>query len=93
MIIDINLVELHPIFLQVESGTHESDQNDFIETPPIPLNTAADPIIGGKVAKRGQFPWQVAIMYKQSNSLRLRCGGTLIHEHWVLTAAYCVCKF
>ncbi|XP_034254978.1 chymotrypsin BI-like [Thrips palmi] len=43
-------------------------------------------IFGGDVAKRGQFPYQAAIFI----DLSVFCGGSLINEKWVLTAAHCV---
>lgn len=42
-------------------------------------------IIGGKVSKSGQWPWQVTLHFKGSHV----CGGVLISDHFVLTAAHC----
>lgn len=39
-------------------------------------------IIGGKVARRGAWPWQVAILNRYKEAF---CGGTLISSNWVLT--------
>lgn len=39
-------------------------------------------IIGGKVSKRGAWPWQVAILNRYKEAF---CGGTLISPNWVLT--------
>lgn len=39
-------------------------------------------IIGGRVAKRGAWPWQVAILNRYKEAF---CGGTLISSNWVLT--------
>ncbi|XP_037630802.1 transmembrane protease serine 13a isoform X1 [Sebastes umbrosus] len=42
-------------------------------------------IIGGSVAKEGQFPWQLSLHFRGSHV----CGGVLISPDFVLTAAHC----
>ncbi|XP_053113088.1 complement factor I-like [Hemicordylus capensis] len=44
-------------------------------------------IIGGHLAEKDEFPWQVAIINEQK---RLTCGGVYIGGCWILTAAHCV---
>ncbi|CAH1232239.1 PRSS12 [Branchiostoma lanceolatum] len=43
-------------------------------------------IVGGWPARKGEFPWQVAIMEAGKYH---SCGGVLIDNCWVLTAAHC----
>ncbi|XP_075565192.1 complement factor I isoform X2 [Pelecanus crispus] len=47
-------------------------------------------IIGGAIARKGEFPWQVAIRDYGSESATVYCGGVYIGGCWVLTAAHCV---
>ncbi|KAM9788534.1 coagulation factor IX-like [Neosynchiropus ocellatus] len=49
-------------------------------------------IVGGDEAKPGEIPWQVALM-SYSESLQKDkpfCGGSLLSEFWVITAAHCL---
>ncbi|XP_071395802.1 chymotrypsin-like protease CTRL-1 [Centroberyx affinis] len=50
-----------------------------------PLNTK---IVGGVGAAAGSWPWQVSVHYNRIASHI--CGGTLISDQWVLTAAHCM---
>lgn len=50
-------------------------------------------IVGGDVTELDEFPWLVALMYRdqeKGGNVTFRCGGTLISERYVLTAAQCL---
>ncbi|KAL0119332.1 hypothetical protein PUN28_009716 [Cardiocondyla obscurior] len=47
--------------------------------------TSTARIVGGASSSMGNWPWQVAL-YKDGN---YQCGGTLIKDRWIISAAHC----
>ena len=43
-------------------------------------------IVGGSQSSPGRWPWQALLVYTG----QAICGGAIINEIWVLTAAHCV---
>lgn len=55
-----------------------------------PLNTLPRDtrIVGGDNATAGSWPWQASVHFKIAG-IHI-CGGTLINDQWILTAAHCI---
>lgn len=46
-------------------------------------------IVGGIEAKAHEFPHMAAIGYRIFDEVEFKCGGSLISERYLLTAAHC----
>uniref|UniRef100_A0A182S527 CLIP domain-containing serine protease n=1 Tax=Anopheles funestus TaxID=62324 RepID=A0A182S527_ANOFN len=51
----------------------------------------SDRIVGGETTSIDAYPWLTRIQYyKGNNRYGFHCGGVLIHNQYVLTAAHCI---
>ncbi|XP_055053535.2 coagulation factor IX [Misgurnus anguillicaudatus] len=69
---------------------HKSNHSLVTQTPPE--NDISDVnedtrIVGGQLQGQGGSPWQVLLRRADENGF---CGGSLINERWVVTAAHCL---
>ncbi|XP_042283279.1 chymotrypsinogen B-like [Thunnus maccoyii] len=56
-------------------------------TPAIPPDISSySDIVNGKEAKPHSWPWQVSVQKRSGSHY---CGGSLINQNWVVTAAHC----
>ena len=46
-------------------------------------------IVGGKESEVNEYPWQAGLFWHPYSSSRTYCGGSLISNHWILSAAHC----
>ncbi|PNF22706.1 hypothetical protein B7P43_G07142, partial [Cryptotermes secundus] len=70
--------------------TREKSNMDLLPNEKCGL-TSASKISSGHNATFGQFPWMALLGSRLSNGgLRFICGGTLISDQYILTAAHCL---
>ena len=60
----------------------------WLQGPASAEDADTEMIVGGTVAPEGKYPWQVRL-YTSMDDDKGRCGGTIVADQWVLTAAHC----
>ncbi|KAI5101166.1 transmembrane protease serine 9 [Silurus meridionalis] len=78
--------KINPECDRVADCSNEADEKDCNcgQRPEFPPQR----IVGGVSACRGEWPWVASLQFQRLH----RCGATLIHCKWLLTAAHCFSK-
>uniref|UniRef100_A0A3Q1IPT7 Peptidase S1 domain-containing protein n=1 Tax=Anabas testudineus TaxID=64144 RepID=A0A3Q1IPT7_ANATE len=68
-----------------------SDWPENCGNPAVKPNTATPRVVNGEEAIPHSWPWQVSMQASPMFPIPYMhgCGGSLIHEEWILTAAHC----
>ena len=53
------------------------------------ITSRSSRIVGGTVSAPGRWPWQALFKIEYFGYSSHACGGTLINDKWVVTAAHC----
>lgn len=71
-------------------GGMSIDDSTNLELKKLACNLTSGLIVGGIKAEKNEFPHMAAIGYGNDEiEISFRCGGSLISERCVLTAAHC----
>uniref|UniRef100_A0A1Y1N4B7 Peptidase S1 domain-containing protein n=1 Tax=Photinus pyralis TaxID=7054 RepID=A0A1Y1N4B7_PHOPY len=62
-------------------------QNDHVQCG---IQYPGNRIFGGTITDLHEFPWMALLIYQTEKGPGLACGGVLISQKYVLTAAHCV---
>jgi|GEM_PF-2487406 len=68
------------------SGSKPPETIQDIPAGPFTERPQPGAIVGGRAARNGAWPWQIALFQRG----RFICGGSIVNERWVVTAAHCV---
>ncbi|XP_077165509.1 coagulation factor IX [Paroedura picta] len=66
--------------------TNDTDIEDN-STQIVPLSGTKIRVVGGQNSKKGEVPWQVYVLDSEQKGF---CGGSIINENWIVTAAHCI---
>uniref|UniRef100_A0A8D2FDG7 Serine protease 51 n=1 Tax=Theropithecus gelada TaxID=9565 RepID=A0A8D2FDG7_THEGE len=76
---------LIPLLLALKGHAQDDPENVHCGYRPAFPNSSWLPFHERLQVQNGEFPWQVSIQMSRKHL----CGGSIIHQWWVLTAAHC----
>lgn len=79
-------------FLIVFAAVFAVSMAQSIINPPECGTRPIDPnfVVGGQEAKNGGHPYMISMEYGNGVTFSHSCGGSLLNNNWIVTAAHCV---
>ncbi|XP_060526558.1 transmembrane protease serine 9 isoform X2 [Cylas formicarius] len=87
-----SLVLLYIVLYVQSVVAHQSECGRSFRRSRQPRYGSVGRIVHGKQSVRGAWPWQVSLqlLHPQFGFLGHWCGGVMISQEWLLTAAHCI---
>lgn len=70
--------------------TDEEIASDLLPNVSACGQSDSDRIVGGHLTGLKEYPWMALLAYQSASGRSFRCGGALINNRYVLTAAHCL---
>ncbi|XP_066496121.1 coagulation factor IX [Tiliqua scincoides] len=69
------------------NSSDDIDEQVDNTTQVVPLTASRIRVVGGTDSKKGEIPWQVYLLNNKGEGF---CGGSIVNEKWIVTAAHCL---